>query len=124
LNFSTAQVTVFNPLNGEIGKAKIQKQHDQTIVQLVMEPGTAFILKTGVLDDVSDLIYTTAIGEPVEINSDWNLSFLKGGPELPSSTTLSELKSWTALNDPKAKAFSGTAVYQTEFNLDQASAKY
>src|SRR5690606_23389199 len=37
LNFSTAQVTVFNPLNGEIGKAKIQKQHDQTIVQLVME---------------------------------------------------------------------------------------
>ncbi|WP_417360940.1 glycosyl hydrolase [Galbibacter sp.] len=124
LNILTSQITVFNPLNGEVGKAKIKSNNGKTMVQLVMEPGTAFILQSGELKNVSDLVYTTAIGQPMEITSDWNLSYLKGGPELPSSTTLSELVSWTSLSDPKAKAFSGTAVYETQFMLDQSAAEY
>lgn len=124
LNFSTSQITVFNPLNGEARKAKIRRQEDKTIVQLVIEPGTAFILKTGKQENVSELVYTKPIDEPIAITTDWSLSFLKGGPELPSSKTLSELLSWTSLNDPKAKAFSGTAVYQTEFALDESSTAY
>lgn len=124
LNIATTQVTVFNPLNGEVGKARIQNKDGKTMVQLVMEPGTAFILKTGAIENIAELVYTKAQGEQIEISSHWNLSFLKGGPALPSQTRLSELVSWTSLSDPKAKAFSGTAVYQTQFELEPSSFKY
>lgn len=124
LNFKTSQVTVFNPLNGEVKKAKIRPLDHTTLVYLDMEPGTAFILKTGKLDNVPEMLYTKTMGEPVEIESDWNLKFLKGGSQLPASKTLKELQSWTELGDPKAAAFSGTAVYRTRFNLDQTTAKY
>src|SRR5690606_21040360 len=76
LNFATAQVTVYNPLNGEVGKAKIQQQNNTTIVYLEVEPGKAFILKTGEMSDVADLVYTTPIGKPTEITTDWTLRFL------------------------------------------------
>lgn len=124
LNFTTPQITIYNPLNGSVGKAKIQQQNNRTIVKMEMEPGTAFILKTGEMSDVADLVYTTPIGQPTEITSDWTLRFLKGGPGLPESTRLSKLQDWTSLSDPKAKTFSGTAVYQTEFTLENPRAEY
>ena len=124
LNFTTTHITVFNPLNGEVRKANVQQQNDKTIVKLEIEPGMAFILKTGTMEGVADLVYTTAIGQPTEITTDWNLSFLKGGPELPESKKLSKLQDWSTLSDPKTKAFSGTAVYQTEFVLDNQAAEY
>ena len=124
LNFSTPQLTVFNPLNGNVGKAEIRQYADKTKVQLVMEPGTAFILQTGELENVPDLVYTTPIGKAWEIPTEWTLDFIKGGPEIPGSVILSDLVSWTDLKDDKAKTFSGTAVYETQFTLSEESASY
>jgi hypothetical protein len=49
------------------------------------------------------------------LNGKWDLKFLSGGPSLPSSTSLNELRSWTGLEITGVKEFSGTAEYSTRF---------
>src|SRR5690606_5257846 len=88
LNKNTDQVTIFNPLNREFGKAQITKQGDRTKLKLLMEPGSAYILKTGVDSTVPNWVYTKPLDKPFELDTKWTLSFKPGGAELPEPRTL------------------------------------
>src|SRR5690606_36719729 len=57
-----------------------------------------------------------------DLNGDWQISFLRGGPSLPDSATISELQSWITLSE-KAENFSGTAKYEIAFQNPDASVK-
>lgn len=50
----------------------------------------------------------------------WTLAFPEGW-EAPASVALDELKSWTELDSPAARAFSGSATYTCEFEVPQLS---
>ncbi|MCX2680304.1 glycosyl hydrolase [Galbibacter sp. EGI 63066] len=123
INISTEQVTIYDPLTGEVGKARIIAKNDKTVVGITILPGQSFILKTGIDTGVGPWLYTEPMGEEYKVEGKWKLSFLKGGPSLPSDIELNDLKSWTALND-ETKAFSGTAVYEITFNLPDTDAEY
>lgn len=56
--------------------------------------------------------------ETVELDSDWTLQFPDGW-NAPKSLMLERLKPWSELADLPARAFSGTASYQTQFDLGQ-----
>jgi hypothetical protein len=56
--------------------------------------------------------------ETIALDGNWKLSFTSGGPELPNDAELSELTSWTSLNDEKAVNFSGTGVYEYTLSLE------
>jgi hypothetical protein len=58
------------------------------------------------------------------INSEWTLTFVTGGPELPKPVKLAHLGSWTELDGTDYKAFSGTAVYKTTFAKPSGNASY
>jgi hypothetical protein len=55
------------------------------------------------------------------LNGNWTVSFDKGGQQLPPSTTITDLKSWTTFG-PEAEAFSGTATYNLSFNAPNTNA--
>ena len=51
---------------------------------------------------------------PVPIDGPWTLTFVKGGPTLPSRRTVDRLASWTTYGRD-AEVFSGTAAYTVTF---------
>ncbi|MGB7325119.1 MAG: glycosyl hydrolase, partial [Rubripirellula sp.] len=57
----------------------------------------------------------STIPEPVDLSSDWNLQCPKGWG--PTDIKLDKLMSWTQHDDPELKYFSGTAVYQKQFDV-------
>jgi len=54
--------------------------------------------------------------DPYIIKGPWTVRF-PAGWGAPDSMTIPNLKSWTELHEPGVKYFSGTAVYETSFNL-------
>jgi hypothetical protein len=46
----------------------------------------------------------------------WEITFVEGGPALPSGYTTTNLASWTTRDDPEAKRFAGTARYTITFD--------
>jgi hypothetical protein len=59
--------------------------------------------------------YLKTIGEPQEITGTWTVSFVEGGPELPSEIEIDTLGSWTDFGGEVVKKFSGTAKYTISF---------
>jgi len=51
------------------------------------------------------------------VSGPWSLSF-PAGWDAPEKVDLPTLKPWTDLEDPAARYFSGTAIYQTDFRID------
>jgi hypothetical protein len=52
----------------------------------------------------------------VSIEGNWNIEFIKGGPELPAAIVTGTLKSWTELGGAEAQRFAGTARYRIAFD--------
>jgi hypothetical protein len=58
-----------------------------------------------------------AVSRPMELEGQWTIAFLEGGPALPNTYTTDSLACWTHAPDEKAKAFAGTASYRLTFDL-------
>lgn len=119
LNGNYSEVNIFDPLNGETGKAAIRTEEEQTLVKVDLEPGRSLFLRTGKIKESKDWKYYEIAGDSYPLTGTWKISFEKGGPELPKDTTVTDLESWTALSK-KAEAFSGTASYRLEFEKPEA----
>ncbi|KFF03011.1 glycosyl hydrolase [Flavobacterium reichenbachii] len=108
------EVIIFDPLTGDYGNGIVIKREKNTFVQLTIEPGKSYFLKTENTASQKKWVYYEKTAKPVELKGNWKLSFDKGGPKLPANTSVSKLESWTKLS-PDAEAFSGTATYTLEF---------
>lgn len=111
----------FNPMNREMGKAQIQKvDHSRSKVYLQLSPGETLILQW-----FSNKLQLAAYPvwqipeEKKKLTGEWSVSFVKGGPTLPETYQISELKSWTEQSD-ELKKFSGTASYRISFSKPKA----
>ncbi|MFK7925823.1 MAG: glycosyl hydrolase [Bacteroidia bacterium] len=114
LQWKTDQVEIYDPLSGKTAKAIIRKEGSTTQVKVNIPSGESLFLRTAELSELSDWTYYEVAGDEVEIKGDWQIDFLKGGPNLPGKTSLSSLQSWTALSQD-AENFSGTAQYTITF---------
>jgi hypothetical protein len=103
---------LLHPMTGEIGRAKIRLENNQTEVYLQLQPGqTVFVnlYKGKVQGD--DFKYAAMTGDSVSLVGPWNISFTTGGPELPTPVTIDSLVSWTKFGGNGCEIFSGMATY-------------
>ncbi|MEY4433155.1 MAG: hypothetical protein RLZZ44_1288 [Bacteroidota bacterium] len=115
------EVLIFDPLTKNSGNAIVEKQANITRVKVHLESGQSLFLQTENQASQSHWNYTQKIAEPLVLKGNWEVSFDKGGPQLPSKATLSQLESWTTFS-PEAEAFSGTATYNLSFNAPNIKA--
>ncbi|MFY9152663.1 MAG: glycosylhydrolase-like jelly roll fold domain-containing protein, partial [Prolixibacteraceae bacterium] len=113
LQAKIGSAVLFNPMTGAFGKAKTSTANE---IYLQLKPGESCLVQV-YPDQVNtpEYIYLTASGEKINLNSEWMLSFLTGGPTLPEPVKLSKLGTWTELTGSSYQAFSGTAMYKTTF---------
>lgn len=109
-----------NPTTRKTESAILRSAADklaQVFIQIA--PGESLLLRT--VDGGVHFSETTSVleplNEPIAVNGAWQISFLRGGPEVPTEITTDDLKSWTDLGDEAAQRFAGTARYRIEFTL-------
>jgi hypothetical protein len=130
VNFETLgkAAVLMDPEQGKMGLAKVESGAENTRVAISMSPGQSLIVR--IVDKVPATLpswkYETADPELISINGPWELSFVSGGPELPSDQILEELSPWTSLEGEAYDEFSGQALYENTFDVSKydENAKY
>lgn len=110
-------VALYNPMTAEAGIAKFKKNDEGFIeVLLQLNPDESVIVQTSAkMMNGNPYPYIKTKNTPIQINGKWILKFTSGGPALPASVTLNELKPWTDFTDKSYQFFSGTAIYSIHF---------
>lgn len=122
LSSKAKSVVIFDPMTDKFGLAKTRLNNNGKLeLYLQLNKGVSIILKTFNEEViVKNWLYLKKKGTPINLNGNWELSFLKGGPTLPPTQILPELKMWTDLNNDAFNKFSGTAKYTLEFPKPKA----
>jgi hypothetical protein len=110
-------VALYNPMNGQTGVGMYRKNDAGFAeVYLQLDPDESCIVQTSnkaITGDPYPYINLKETTQP--ITGEWTLRFTEGGPSLPPTVTMDELKPWTTLDGDNVKIFSGTAFYTTHF---------
>ena len=124
----------FNPLNGEITRAKIKDGK----IQIELRSGESMILQTFDEAIPTDLPYRAIAPYSIceatpdgfvdheihkAIEGPWTLSFVEEAPRVAKTFTLDKLQTWETLDDDSCKVTMGTGVYTTKFKLSKKEAK-
>jgi len=117
-------VAILDPQTGETGLAKSKRNDDNsTGVKIYLRSGEAVILKTFLnKQTIPAWKYTQPTGKIIELNKNWLLHFIKGGPQIPADKKMSTLQNWTELSDTACLSFSGTGAYSTTFTIKNKNA--
>jgi hypothetical protein len=111
-------------MNGDFGQATTKVSGKTNMVYLQLKPGESCLVQVFPEKmNTPGYVYLKPSGNTINLNSDWALTFVSGGPELPQSVKLQKLGSWTELEGNSYKAFSGTAVYKTTFAKPKGNAQ-
>ncbi len=123
VNASGKAAVMFDPMNRIMGNVRIKKaESGRSEIYLQMEQGETRILQFYKNKGVEPMFPVwEEKGKPTEINGEWELSFLKGGPRRPEPYKIRELKSWSQI--PEMEEFSGTVVYRIRFLKPEGSAE-
>jgi len=116
---------LYNPMNGKFGKIKAESSGEKGNLYLQMNPGESCLVQVfaGKVA-VPEYAYMKSSGDKINLDANWTLTFVSGGPELPQPVKLSKLGSWTEIEENIYKAFSGTAVYKTTFAKPSGEVKF
>jgi len=115
----------FEPLTGEIGKAKVRERNGKSEVYLQLKPGQSVLLKTYLRKevDVSNWEYYKEVNPAVILNDDWMMRFVESHPEIKEEFRLSSLGSWTDLPADALQKNMGTARYLKSFHFEKREGK-
>jgi hypothetical protein len=109
---------LYNPMTGQSGVAEVKKNSPEFLeLYLPFNTDESYIVQTAHLKYISGKIYPyiKPAGPSTEITGEWSLQFLEGGPSLPATVKLDQLKPWTEFEAGEYKIFSGTACYSIHF---------
>jgi hypothetical protein len=116
-------VTILDPLTGKAGLAQVrQVTGDKFVTQVYLQlaPGESCLLETlrlaAMPKTTASWPYVRASAAPVALDGDWQVTALRGGPELPPAFRQHGFGSWTAQGG-EWERFGGTARYEAEFTL-------
>ncbi len=124
LSFPAKSVVILDPLTGKSGQAKFKTGKNSCSVYLDLEPGESLILKALNQEFEADpWIYLKPQPDAYFIDGEWSIRFHKGGPALPPSQQVRNLKSWTSFGDA-ANWFSGTAEYKITFRRPEVNSNH
>ncbi|HWA24208.1 MAG TPA: glycosyl hydrolase [Lacunisphaera sp.] len=121
LGTQTGAAVISDPLTGRSGAAPTGPAK-KSMIYLQLAPGESLLVRTFASASAPAATapawhWTSPIAPALPLAGEWQVTFLKGGPELPPPFKASELKSWTELAGEPAQSFGGTARYQLVFNL-------
>lgn len=119
----TKSAQLFNPMNGESGKAEIRTQNGKTQVHLQLKSGESLILKTFTDIDIqsTNWNYLGKKTNTIELKNSWTLHFNQSEPQIKDTFKLVSPVSWTVLANETLKTNSGTGIYKTSFSIDNIS---
>ncbi len=117
INSNAVSFGLFDAMTGKKGLAKWRKNAKGGVeVLLQLQSYEAIIIQSyNVKKSGAVYPYKEAVSKPQDIKGNWVITFLDGGPTLPSSIKTDQLISWTELGGADVKNFSGTAKYSVEF---------
>ena len=113
-------IEIYDPLNGNRGIASSEETGNGTELLLNLEPGqSCFLFCKDKKSGTGDWPYYAETGnEPLTIKTNWTITPVSGGPELPSPVRTDSLKSWISFGNDW-QIFGGKAVYSAEIKLDK-----
>ena len=124
INAKGRSVAVFDPMTGDIGQATFRGGENNMEVYLQVAAGEALIL--GVFDEEVEgeqFAFYRPTGDIRSLDGPWTVEFINGGPEMPETTTIDQLVSWTEFAGSEGKSFAGTARYTTTFSVEEGEAE-
>ena len=123
LSSRARSAAVFDALTGEAGLTSVRPASGGgQEVYLQLAPGGSCIVKTfDAAQRGTSFSYFKSAGAPQQLNGEWSVQFVEGGPALPPALRLSELSSWLKLDGEAYKSFSGTARYALTFDRPQGT---
>ena len=106
----------FNPMNKQVGISEVKKlTEDLAEVYLELGVGETLILQWyPSAQDLENYKFYEKTNDVMNLDGEWEINFVKGGPTLPTSFTTKKLESWTEHSN-ELKWFSGTASYKSIF---------
>ncbi|MGI8638306.1 MAG: glycosylhydrolase-like jelly roll fold domain-containing protein, partial [Segetibacter sp.] len=117
INEKAASAALFDAMSGAKGLASFRTNASgNTEVKLQLKPFQSIIVqlyntkKTGY-----SYPYINPIAKSENLHGNWTVTFVNGGPSLPTAYTTNTLNSWTERDGDAYKYFSGTAKYSTQF---------
>ncbi len=124
LGVKATSAVIYNPLNGESGKAQIRQVDGRTQVFLQIKSGESLILRTYSKENVGvpDWKYSSPQALGLVLENGWKLHFGNSEPSIEGTFNIGTLGSWTDLDEPKAKVNMGTGIYSVDFTLPAISA--
>ena len=113
LETNALSAAIFNPITEIYGIANERITKDRGFeIYTRLSPGESLIIETFIGKIRGDLYsFFDPLTEPQEISGKWKIDFVEGGPELPATTEIAKLISWTECGGELVKDFSGTAKY-------------
>jgi hypothetical protein len=123
LDVRTGDLTVFDPMHGRRGMARVRRSPDGAFdAYLQLPPGESLVVAAGLAAALEPYATYRAAGSAIEVPGSWTVRFVKGGPRLPAARTIERLASWTGLGGDDVNWFSGTAEYTVTFPRPQGAA--
>jgi len=119
LGTAGSDAMVLDPLTGLVGMAAARPREGRLQVYLQLASGESTLVRTfgsRPRGAAQPWRYLAPLSEGAELQGEWQLEFLRGGPVLPSAVRMNTPSSWTSLADPEAQRFAGTARYRLEFD--------
>jgi len=110
------EAVLFNPMNKQFGKAEVRNlSDDHAEVYLKLGKGETLTLQWYPTKlNIEDYKFYEKTNDVMNLDGEWKINFVKGGPTIPSPYTTKKLESWTEHSN-ELKWFSGTASYKTTF---------
>ena len=116
LQVEASSVVLYNPMNGEFGKAKFKNSGDLTEVYVQLAPDQSLIIETYQNEiEAAPYNYYSVSEVSIPLTGRWKITFTSGGPELPDTVETDTLASWTTFGSVGYPSFSGTATYTLSF---------
>ncbi|MBN2165049.1 MAG: hypothetical protein JW717_02110 [Marinilabiliaceae bacterium] len=117
LSHSFNYAAALNPMTNEKGiiKIKNESKHGSEIYLSIKPNETLLIIGSNTAIEGDKYNFYSTNENSKELKGNWKISFEKGGPVTPNSTTTRKLSSWTEFEGDSYKNFSGTAKYELSF---------
>lgn len=105
-----------NPMTGSSEMLPTQNNSEQIYVDIAA--GESLIIQASVVKQDAPLyVPMKPTGNAFQLEGNWEVEFIKGGPTLPKAYQIDSLSCWTNAPDKSAQAFAGTARYKLIFGL-------
>ena len=123
LDVKAAAADLYNPMDGQIGRAQLRAGENGTEIWLSLLPGESLLVRTGdapAVGAAEAYPFYALSADAVPLDGPWTVSFVDGGPTLPEARDIVRTGSWTEYGE-EYERFSGTAEYVTTLPPQQTA---